>query len=70
MLHLKKQCIKNGQWNDGEFRCKKCGKRIALAYKIANEVHIWKFPMYKKYVIPMHGISFIGEVTFDESIFY
>lgn len=59
LFHSAKKCVRNGQWNNGEFRCGLCGRLIALAYKTENGIHIWKLPRYKKIKIPQNNISFI-----------
>lgn len=63
LFHSKKNCIKNGYWEDGEFRCSVCGRLIALAYKTADEIHIWKLPVYKKFKVPIDNVSFIWEIS-------
>lgn len=60
LFHSKRKCVKNGHWENGEFRCSVCGRLIALAYK-TDKIHIWKVPVYKKYKVSKDNISFIGE---------
>lgn len=59
-FHSKRKCVKNGYWENGEFRCSVCGRLIALAYKTDN-IHIWKLPVYEKCKVPRDNISFIWE---------
>lgn len=65
-IHTKNDCIKNGNWRDGEFRCRKCNRLMAFAYKIGNEIKIWKFPNFKRVKIIDPDINFIGEITFTD----
>ena len=66
VFHSKKNCVRNGQWNGGEFRCSVCHRLIATACKIGGLEYIHKFPDYKKYIIPTDKISYIGEIDFSE----
>lgn len=67
-FHTKKSCIKNGKWINGELKCSICGKTIALAYRVGNNIEIFKFPKFKKYNIEhlISNISFVKELDFSE----
>lgn len=66
--HSKKDCIKNAVWSNGELRCAKCGRLIALAYKIDNQICVFKLPHYKKCQIDLSNpeISFVSELSYSD----
>lgn len=66
LTHTKKDCVKNGKWKEGEFRCQKCNRLIAFAYKIGNEIKVWKFPNFKTANVGKPDYGFIGEINFTD----
>lgn len=39
---------------------------MAFAYKIGDEIKVWKLPNFKKANISQPDCSFIGEITFTD----
>lgn len=65
-IHFKRDCVKKGKWEHGEFRCQDCGELVAIAYKIGEKTRIYTLPGYTKYRIPSNNGSFLGEIEFKE----
>lgn len=68
IIHPASICVRNSYWKDGRCQCRLCKRPIAISYKIGDDIHIFKFPKFKRFAIGSEVCenSFIGELSFRD----
>lgn len=73
----KLNCVENSWWENGILRCSKCGRELALRYRLNGETRLYILQPFRKYIYEITAnkdmqdygtYHYIGDVNFDDFV--
>lgn len=73
----KLNCVENAWWENGILRCSRCGRELALRYRLNGETRLYILQPFRKFIYEITAVKdmqdygtfhYLGDVSFDDFV--